>query len=81
MDRTLVGDLERLESLLLGEVPIKGDLALDPIEHALPGLTLGAVFRVNPRVAQPHRHARERPLLPSRIQRDGHGGSGAERRQ
>src|SRR5205823_3676325 len=81
MDRTLVGDLERLESLLLGEVPIKGDLALDPIEHALPGLTLGAVFRVNPRVAQPHRHARERPLCPSRIQRDGHGGSGAQRRQ
>ena len=81
MDWTLVGDLERLESLFLREVPIQGDLALDAIEHALSGFTFGAVFRVDPRVAQPHRHARERPPLPSRIQRDGHGRSGAERRQ
>jgi hypothetical protein len=32
-------------------------------------------------VPEAHHHARERPSFPSRIQRDGHGRSGAERRQ
>src|SRR5438309_1687703 len=81
MDWTLVGDLELLDALLLREVSLQGDLALDAIEHALSGFTFGAVFGVDPRVAQAHRHAGERPLFPSRIQRDGHGRSGAERSQ
>src|SRR6266699_7328377 len=50
-----------------------------PIQHALFRLTLGAVVRVDPRVAEPNRHARQRPRLPSRIQRDRHGRSSAER--
>src|SRR5437016_1384014 len=81
MDRTLFGDLECLDALLLREVSLQGDLALDAIEHALSGFTFGAVFRVDPRMAQAHRHARERPPFPSRIQRDGPGWSGAEPRQ
>ena len=81
MDRTLVRDLECFDSLLLREVSLQGDLALDAIEHALSGFTFGAVFGVDPRMTQAHRHAGERPLFPSRIQRDGHGRSGAERSQ
>jgi len=56
MDRTLVGDLERLAALLLGELTLQGDLALDPIEQALFGLTFGAVVRVDAPVAEAHRH-------------------------
>src|SRR2546430_10246511 len=81
MHRTLVGDLECLAALLLGELPLQGDLALDAIEQALFRFALGAVGGMDPRVAEAYCHARERPLFPSRIQRDGRGGSGAERRQ
>jgi len=81
MDRTLVGDLEQFGTLLPFKLADDRDLPLDPIEHALFRLTFGAVVGVDPRVAEANGHARERPPLPSRIQRDGHGGSGAERRQ
>jgi len=81
MDRTLVSDLEYLGALLFPELAGDRDLPLDPIEHALLGLTFGAVVGVDPRVAEANRHAGQRPPFPSRIQRDGHGGSGAERHQ
>ena len=47
MDRTLVGDLQDLRTLLLREVAGDRDLPLDPIEHALLGFTFGAVVRVD----------------------------------
>src|SRR5437588_6756416 len=78
MHRTLLGDLECFGTLLLVERPVQSDLALDPVEQALFGLAFGAVDGVDSRVAEPHRHALERPPFPSRIQRDGHGRSGAE---
>src|SRR6266550_3253821 len=81
MDRTLVGDLEQPGALLLRKLAGDGDLALDPIEHALCGFTFGAVVGVNPRMAQANRHAADRPPFPSRIQRDRHGRSGAKARQ
>src|SRR2546425_9417957 len=81
MNRTLVGDLEQPGALLLRKLAGDGDLALDPIEHALCGFTFGAVVGVNPRMAQANRHAADRPPFPSRIQRDRHGRSGAEARQ
>src|SRR2546427_11592158 len=78
MDRTLVGDLEQPGPLLLRKLAGDGDLALDPIEHALLGFTFGAVVGVDPRMTEANRHACERPPFPSRIQRDRHGRSGAE---
>src|SRR3989442_7794667 len=73
MDRTLVGDLEQFDTLLLRKLAGDRDLALDPIEHALCGFTFGAVVGVDPRMAQANRHAADRPPFPSRIQRDRHG--------
>ena len=81
MDRTLVGYLKDLGTLLIRKFAGDGYLALDPIQHALYGFTFGTVLGVNPRMAEANRHTGEGPSLPSRIQRDGHGRFGAERRQ
>src|SRR5947208_11506064 len=78
MDRTLVGDLEQPDALLLRKLAGDRDLALDPIEHALCGFTFCAVVGVDPRMAQANRHAADWPPFPSRIQRDRHRRSGAE---
>jgi hypothetical protein len=81
MDRTFVGDLQQFGALFLRKLAGDRDRPLDPIEHALFRLAFGAVIGVDPRVAEANSHARERPRFPSRIQRDGHGRSGAERRE
>ena len=81
VDRAPFGDLEQPLSLLRTERTVERDLPLDAIEHALLRLALGAVRRVNLRMREPHRHALEGPLLPSRVQRDRHRRSGAERDQ
>src|SRR5260370_13598328 len=70
MDRTFVGDLEQFGTLLLRKLAGDRNLALDPIEHALFRLTVGAVIGVDPRVAEPDRHAPKPPPLPPRIQPD-----------
>jgi hypothetical protein len=46
MDRTFVGDLEQLGALFFRELTGDRDLPLDPVEHALFRLTLGAVVGV-----------------------------------
>src|SRR6266849_2030277 len=79
--RALFRDLEQSRPLFGRQRPGQRDVGLDPVEHAVPGLALGAVGRVDSRVLQPHRHLLERPLLASRVQRDGHGCSGAECRE
>src|SRR5690242_14567941 len=81
MHRTLLGDLHCPGTLLVVERPVQSELAFDPIEQALFGLTFGTVLGVDARVAEPNGDAPDGPSFPSRIQRDGHGRSGAERRQ
>ncbi len=48
MDRTFVADLEELAALLPGQLAGDRDVPLDPIEHPLFRLTLGAVVGVDP---------------------------------
>jgi hypothetical protein len=51
VDRTLVGNLQHFRALLLRQLASDRDLSLDPIEHALLGLTFGAVLGVDPEMA------------------------------
>src|SRR2546422_3477609 len=81
MHRTAVRDFQEFGPLLLDKLSLEDDLALDVVEHPLLRLTFSAIFRVDSRVAQAHRHADERPPVPSRIQRDGHRHSRAETRE
>ena len=72
MHRALVGNLTQLGALLVREITIECNVPLDPIEGTFPGLTLGAIHRVDFGVAQANGHLAEAPSLPSRIQRDRH---------
>jgi hypothetical protein len=76
-----VGDAQQPGALLLRELTRNGDLLLDPI--ALPRLQVGSrwVGLMDPGASEANRHAGQSPSLPSRIQRDRHGGSGAQRDQ
>ena len=43
MDRTFVGDLQQLGSLLARQRPAKMNIAFDAIEHSFPSFALGAI--------------------------------------
>src|SRR5207247_11416519 len=79
--RTLVGALGELRALRSVQLPGQYDLALDLVELAFFRLAVGAVLRVDAGVRQAHGDAVERPALASRIQRERHRRSGAERDQ
>lgn len=77
MHRAAVRNLQQLGPLLLGQYPAELDPQLDPVEQGVPRLAVGAIGRVASLVTKPYRDVAQRPFLPSRIQRDGHGGSGS----
>ena len=57
---------------------IEHDLALDAVDEARFGFTIGAILGVNAGVAQPHRDAGERQLLAPRIEPQRHRRARAE---
>jgi len=80
MHRTLPTDIEEFALLLRRECACEINFGVDPIQHRIRVLcyAIDTILGVNPRVAQTDDNVLERPLLPSRIQRDGHGHSRAE---
>ena len=81
MHRTLLRDLEEPAALLVAQRTAEDQLPLDLIELAFLRLAVRAVGGMDARVAETDGDAVERPLLASRVQRDGYGRSGAERGQ
>jgi hypothetical protein len=81
MDRTPSTDLEQFVTLLLGERSFQFDLAVNLVERRLVRHAILAVLDMVARMVQPDFDGLKRPFLPSRIQRDGHGHSGSERRR
>src|ERR1043166_6936701 len=76
-----LGDLDQPRLLLFAERALQLDLTLDAVELALLGLAVRAVLGVDLRVLEAHRDGLQRPLLASRVQRERHRRSGAERGQ
>src|SRR5690349_19881952 len=77
--RALVGDLPQSGALLGVQRAVEDQLDLDPVDAPLARLALGAIRRVDLGMRQADLDRGERPLLPSRIQRDRHRGSGSQR--
>lgn len=71
-------DLDQLAALLRRQVALQIHLHVDAVEHAVSRFTILAIFRVNARVAQRHRHIFERPFLAPRVEADCHGSARAE---
>ena len=69
---THVGDFQQALTLLRIERALELDLTLDAVDEPGLGLTVGAVLRVDARMAQPHRDARERQLLAPRVEPQRH---------
>jgi len=80
MHRTLPADIQELALLFRRERAGEINFCVDPIQHRICvlGYAIDTVLGVNPRVTQTDDNVLERPLLRSRIQRDGHGHSRAE---
>jgi len=68
VNRTTFGNLN--QALLLRLVQRAGqlDFAIDAVQEALFGFAFTAIFRMNPVVAEAHRHTLQIPLLALRVQ-------------
>jgi hypothetical protein len=73
MDRTFVGNLQQLGSLLVRQRPAKLNIAFDTIEHSFLGFAFGAIGGVDLRMPQMDCHFLERPRFSASVHRHGHG--------
>jgi hypothetical protein len=81
MNRTFVRDFQQFGSLLARQRTNQLNLALDPIDSAFSGFTLGTVGGMNLRMPKRNHYLLQRPTLSSRKQRDRHRRATAQRSQ
>jgi hypothetical protein len=79
MDRTLVRNLQQSQFLHIGQRPREMNVPLDAVEHAFPGLAIGAIGGVNFRVPQLDGDVFERPGFSPSVHRHSHRSTRAER--
>lgn len=81
MNRTHLRDFQQSVTLRPVEVSLELQGPLDPIEPTRFRLALRAIHCVNPEMLQSNCYFFQHPLLSSRVQRNRHGCSTAQRRQ
>jgi hypothetical protein len=79
--RTFVGDLDDPLVLIGVERPLQADQNIDLVQHALLGLALRAIFRMDLAVGERHGGALQRERLSIGVEPHGHGFAGPERHQ
>jgi len=82
VDGTAVRDFHDSRTLILRKLAYYGDIPFNEVEQrSVVCLTICAILRVHPMVAQMHAYLGEWPAFPSRIQRDRHRRASTERRK
>ena len=78
MNRAAFGNIQQPGALVLGELTLELQLAVDPVQLADPGFAVGAVAGVDAPMAQPHRELAQRPALAVGVHAYRDGGAGAK---
>jgi hypothetical protein len=81
MNRTSLRNLEEPCALLVRQLAAELESPFNTVDASFLGFAFGAVDRVDPRMTQTHCNSLQGPTLASRVQRNRHRRSGAERCQ
>jgi hypothetical protein len=81
MNRAAFGNSQEPGTLLVAQIAVERELALNMVQQAGEGFASRAVCGVHAFVTQPHRGVPQSPAFALGVHSDRHGGAGAERGQ